>query len=536
LSSHQCCTLMFWADKAGISEAKAFALRPEAPSGHASRKLRLALGHTGSPGLYEAEMPGHARRDLERSSHSVSVLPLHEQLAQSLDGDVGALTKLAERRAADDLPLAYTQHKVVLDNPGDIVIPIAVFLDAVPYSQTDSVLGCWGLNVLTGRRFLFSVIRKRHVCRCGCRGWCTYNVLFMLTRWSLESLALGVWPAVRHDGSGFRLSDSWRASKAGQTMPFNFACIYVKGDWAEHAHTLGLPAWNDGLRPCFACVSYGPDLYVGAQNDGDSLRWHCNEPGDFEAACARCEIVVAIDTIAQRSRIADVLRYDKRPAYGLGRTLGADLLEFGLAVHDRIEPSSDLPDVGLFESTAPPFIAVFWRRGEESLCRHRNPLFSESYGVSAESSLTVDTLHAFYLGVMNTWCRVAVWILLLSGVYGVRATSDDSLTVCCLSLRSALFVWYGIRRRDFPDEVLTQLNDLTPAMLGSQWSPKCKTKGAETWAFLLFLLSEIRKYGTRLGDDFHRIRVAGECLESMVLIWRRCPWKVPSGDIQDCVI
>ena len=105
--------------------------------------------------------------------------------------------------------------------------------------------------------FLYAAIRRRNLCRCGCRGWCSLWVLLQMTAWSIEALAKGVWPSCRHDGSAWRDSDSERASKAGQPVQLKAAVIYIKGDWAEYAHTFAFPAWSDGLRPCWACNGSG---------------------------------------------------------------------------------------------------------------------------------------------------------------------------------------------------------------------------------------------------------------------------------------
>ena len=152
---------MFWADKAGVREAKPFALTTSAPNGHASRKLKTVLGHHVScPDLYAADLPGHSKHDVERSAQSTHFLPLHEQITNTWDAEAGCLTKLLELKAAGDLPASYTRHKVVLDHPSEPVVPLAIFLDGVPYSHTDSVLGCWGLNVLTGTRFSLPLGRR----------------------------------------------------------------------------------------------------------------------------------------------------------------------------------------------------------------------------------------------------------------------------------------------------------------------------------------------------------------------------------------
>ena len=485
VSAQQCCTLMFWAEKAGIQAAAPYALPPSSCSGHGARKLNKVLGHKYSPDLYEAELAGHHRRDLDRTMHVTSFLPLHEQVADAMETDDSAFDRLAELKAAGDLPPVYTQHPVVVGNPDMPVLPYAIFMDAVPYSNTDSVLGLWGVDLLTQRRFLFGTLRKRHLCRCGCKGWCTYYVVHLIAAWSVEAMAAGKWPAQRHDGSDFTFSDRHRARRAGQPFRTKVAVLYLKGDWAEYSHTLGLPTWQDGLRPCMKCAGCGLDLYIAAGNAQGCLRWRCNAAGDYEMAASRSEIKVTLANRAEVDQIARLLFYDKRKKGG-GRCLHADVIHHGLISGDRLEPSAELIDVGAFEESATPITVTFWRRAKESLTRHRNPLLRADLGLGADRCITIDSLHSLYLGVMNVWCRVAAWEILLSGGLGPPAYSEDTLATCCQVLRSRLFAWMGRCRESHPTEVLTRLQDLVPAMLGKHTDKKCKTKGSEIWTFLLF--------------------------------------------------
>jgi hypothetical protein len=147
--------------------------------------------------------------------------------------------------------------------------------------------------------------------------------------------------------------------------------------------------------------------------------------------------------------------------------------------------------------------------------------------------MTIDTLHALNLGIMLTWCRIAVWFVLSSGVYGPGCNGPAGLTTCCLAMRASLFAWYRKRRADVPGECLTEVSDWVPSMIGTEAKPKLKTKGAETWALLLFLLDEIHRFGERLGNDRHRIYQAGRCLESLVCMWRGSTWKVTDAVVED---
>ena len=46
--------------------------------------------------------------------------------------------------------------------------------------------GYWLVNLLTGRRHLFFTMRKKNMCRCGCKGRCSQNAIWTYTRssWS----------------------------------------------------------------------------------------------------------------------------------------------------------------------------------------------------------------------------------------------------------------------------------------------------------------------------------------------------------------
>ena len=130
-------------------------------------------------------------------------------------------------------------------------LPCALYLDAVPYSLTDSIIGWWLWCLPTNKRYLYAGFRKRNACACGCRGWCSFRVYWELTRWQLEALGNGIYPSARFDGEPWRASDKKRMELSGKRMLYRMVVIYIKGDWSEYATTVGLPSWQDGLRPCF---------------------------------------------------------------------------------------------------------------------------------------------------------------------------------------------------------------------------------------------------------------------------------------------
>ena len=135
-----------------------------------------------------------------------------------------------------------------IENPAQ---PFAIFIDGLPYALDDSVIGFWNVDVITGVRQLSAILRKRRMCRCGCRGWCSLYPFFQSMRWQYESLSRGEYPLDRPDHKAWVLpQDAKRANKQGISIGFRGACIWLKGDWMERITTLGFPSWNDGLRPC----------------------------------------------------------------------------------------------------------------------------------------------------------------------------------------------------------------------------------------------------------------------------------------------
>ena len=62
------------------------------------------------------------------------------------------LAKLREATEADRFPPSFHSHPVVEAHPDEAVLPLSLFIDAVPYSVTDSIIGFWLINMLTARR------------------------------------------------------------------------------------------------------------------------------------------------------------------------------------------------------------------------------------------------------------------------------------------------------------------------------------------------------------------------------------------------
>ena len=483
------------------------------------------------------KVPGQGKHDLQRSEQNIHIVPGYEQMLRDIDEKIeNQLVELRSRR--DGLPDQYWDHPVVLQDPESLIYPIGIYIDGVPYSLTDGVIGFWMINLITQKRYLISLLRKRNICKCGCKGWCSIFQFFLELHWELEILADGKHPSRRHDGSPFiDANDAGRLELAGKSMEIRAVLLYLKGDLAEIAMTFGFPTWGDGVRPCMCCNMFGDRLYdlLSANLDGFCVGWETNTDDDYFAACDRCEIQVPIIDHGNILTLERILRYDKREHGARGRALTRDVQinDRSLREGDRLEPSFDLPDIGKLVDLVPPKTIVFWRKPNEDRARHRNPIFDRRIGVTPRRSLSFGILHTMYLGVLHVWCRVAIWELIKNGAYGHTGTRDELIFAATMVMRSNLMEFYKAYQKEHPQSNLTRVADFTPSMIGTVNNQSLKTKAAETYGLALFLIKEIEVRGGVLKDGNQvKLGQAGSHLVSMIHIWKTCGWKLDRDQSQ----
>ena len=147
------------------------------------------------------------------------------------------------KRLEKDCFLPVTTTTLSYSKTQELVAAVGIYMDALPYSQVDSVLGVWAINLVTGARHVMMLLRKRMACACGCRGWCTYHGILHFIHWVIQCLASGINPLQRHDGSSFESSfhDELRSQAAGAVLTFKTAVLKLKGDWQEFAERLWVP-------------------------------------------------------------------------------------------------------------------------------------------------------------------------------------------------------------------------------------------------------------------------------------------------------
>ena len=229
------CIICFWAGLAGVKCAAAtYGKRPG--TGHYQRHLDDVLGFAeDTANSYKIDVAGHRKADMSRTDFKLMVRMPYENLDDELNSDPAITVKLQEAIDSRDLPPSYFDHPVVLGTP-DPVLPCALYMDGLPYSLTDSVVGVWLVNLITNSRSMVALVRKRLVCKCGCQGWCTYYPLLLFLHWVFAQMATGVLPFLGFLNAPFTGA---RQALGGMSMRVKSCLLRLKGDWPEFCERFG---------------------------------------------------------------------------------------------------------------------------------------------------------------------------------------------------------------------------------------------------------------------------------------------------------
>ena len=193
-------------------------------------------------------------------------------------------------------------------------------------------------------------------------------------------------------------------------------------------------------------------------------------------------------------------------------------------------------DVGDFENLKTPVFVSFWRTSAERGVRHRCPLLSEELGVSL-ATFAVDQLHCLNLGVLKEYVTTVFWTLLDNNIYGIdnRAPASERHALGILRLRHDLFAWYDKRKKEFPDESIYRMQNLTVKMLGTRKSPSLRAKAAETKFLLFFAVGMARAHRGSLPQG-QALAGAGEALQKYMETCANHGKRLPPSIIQDTIL
>ena len=106
----------------------------------------------------------------------------------------------------------------------------------------------------------------------------------------------------------------------------------------------------------------------------------------------------------------------------------------------------------------------------------------------------------------------------------------NDIQVNMLSMRHALYHWYKIRHAADPAERLTRIGDFGSRVVGTTPDSAVKTKGAETWGLLLFLVD--RWAGRDLASGDAALLTGAGALVRMMMIWKRSGRSLQTSDVQ----
>ena len=74
------------------------------------------------------------------------VQPPHDCINREISENPAILAKTQAKCAASEWPQSYYEHPVVLRSPGEVVVPLALYMDAINLTRTkeSSVCSCIG--------------------------------------------------------------------------------------------------------------------------------------------------------------------------------------------------------------------------------------------------------------------------------------------------------------------------------------------------------------------------------------------------------
>ena len=227
------------------------------------RKLAKAKAKTW-PKLYYAKLRLWSNKSQSIVSAKVPFLLPHELVAHLLQLS-------SPQRLANQAGMSADTQKHMADVSVQFqcpVIGVGLWCDGVPCnwdrSQSVEVLtmflpGQEGQHA--AMRLPITVIPKKFVHKD-----CTYEDIFKVIVWSMEALAAGTWPSVRHDKQSWSLADRARKKQAGQTLGINGVLCEVRGDWSMYSSLFRLGGWSKNQHCCWKCDCNKDDMFDFTQS------------------------------------------------------------------------------------------------------------------------------------------------------------------------------------------------------------------------------------------------------------------------------
>jgi hypothetical protein len=289
----------------------AFAAKPGLQSGRYQQIINSFLKVNEEEPFYNLRVPGFDVAQGERCLRTLETRPPHEVCEAEVAETPDLLGRVQEGARNQEWSEAYARHPAVVSAPeGEAVLPLALYVDAVPFTKKDGFLAFWLYNLISWKRHLLVVLRKSETCSCGCRKWCTLWEIFRCLAWSFGALCQGKSPDRRHDGQEWEPQDYVRIAKSGEPT-VRGALILIKGDWAEFTLTFGFPTWASAQSPCMFCTCTRETMYTIDGLTVGTFPHGLKTDEAYGAACQKCERWITISR-EEHKQIVESLAYDKR--------------------------------------------------------------------------------------------------------------------------------------------------------------------------------------------------------------------------------
>jgi hypothetical protein len=533
------CMMCFWMKAAGMSGLIAELAKMPKPNqrGKCRDHIRRKLGLDKETGRFDKlALPSSDKSDGSRITHNMYVLNPHDAINMEVADDPTIHDTLAQHVADGKLPPSYMEHPVARAS-GHKALPCFLYIDGVPTTKHDGVIGFWVYCAISLRRHLVAVLRKSRICQCGCSGWCSFYVMFLWLHWSFFSMADGTHPELTLFGQVRGVDDPIMAALAGTALLYSAAIIGIKCDWQELATTFGLSNWKTSLAPCALCMATVRNMYDDETLQVGEPCWEDVTTEMYSEECDRSEIIIVAGADLVR-KILPALKYDKRKSTGSshGRALQWDISGTSLKKHDRLEPSRTLPDVAALEEVKTfPIELTFWRTGVQHRTKHRNPLFDDAIGIGMPQVL-VDQLHALNLGVMKLFAQELLWELMWRCVWVDKngRVQDDWIACNLIIVRGLLSEWQDSYARAHPGHKQTVIQQITPGMVGTPGNRCLALKAAETKYFFLFLCDLLPAHVHSLPQGGKWL-AAATTLRTLISRFTELPWHLENGNVQELV-
>ena len=173
------------------------------------------------------------------------ILP-YELVEKTIDDNVCSLDEWTDLSMQPAMDAKRTEWSERVGVPCENLIAFGLWGDFAPYLTRDSILGMLftALGALRFMRIWFVSISKRTACKCGCKGWHTFQGIWRVLVWSFRVHLSGRWPTVRSDNVPFAestcIGDKERAARSGGLLQTKGCVLRMTGDWEWMKHGLGL--------------------------------------------------------------------------------------------------------------------------------------------------------------------------------------------------------------------------------------------------------------------------------------------------------